>query len=63
MEWLVLLLALGSTAPQTTTVEPVATRTAFNAAGVSTPARGWTTSDRNEARNAIMRLQIARRTH
>jgi hypothetical protein len=62
MDWLLLLLMLNGTAPPTMTVEPAANQGLFEAAKISVQARGWPQSDRSEASNTIMRLQIARRT-
>ena len=62
MDWLLLLVVLDSTAPSTVTVEPAANHGLVEAAKITVQARGWPQSDRSEARNKILRLQIARHT-
>jgi len=57
-----ILLALGNSAPPAIRMEPVANEGQLNAAGINGQPRGWSSSDRSDARSAIMRLQIARRS-
>jgi hypothetical protein len=57
MEWLVLLLVLGNVAPSSTRMVPVASDGQLDPAGSSDRARGWTSSDRSDARRMIMRIK------